>query len=87
MIGALYKKVPVLLVGWSHKYKEVLDMFRLGQNAIDYKKLDLEGLIEAFNEFEAKQDEIRDNIERYLDEVKESSYQNIEIVLEELNRV
>jgi len=85
MIGALYKKVPVLLVGWSHKYKEVLDMFHLGQNAIDYKKLDLDKLIEAFNEFESRQDEIRGNIEKHLDEVKKSSYRNIQLVLDELD--
>ncbi|MDE6727477.1 MAG: polysaccharide pyruvyl transferase family protein, partial [Oscillospiraceae bacterium] len=35
MIGALEKCVPVLLVGWSHKYKEVLDMFGLGEYAAD----------------------------------------------------
>lgn len=36
MIGALEQRVPVLLVGWSHKYQEVLDFFELGQYAIDF---------------------------------------------------
>ena len=38
MIGSLEQKVPVLLIGWSHKYQEVLDMFELGQYAIDFSK-------------------------------------------------
>ena len=33
------QKVPVLLVGWSHKYQEVLDFFELGQYAIDFSDL------------------------------------------------
>ncbi len=82
MIGALYKEVPVLLVGWSHKYKEVLDMFELGQNAIDYKKLTLEDLITAFDLFESEQDEIRRNISMHLEDVKKSAHKNIEMILD-----
>lgn len=41
MIGALEKKVPVLLIGWSHKYQEVLDMFELGQYAADFSNLNM----------------------------------------------
>ena len=86
MIGALYKKVPVLLVGWSHKYKEVLDMFSLGQNAVDYKKLNLQDLIDTFNVFEDNQDEIRRNIESHLEDVQASSALNHQMVIDELRR-
>ena len=51
MIGALHEKVPVFLVGWSHKYREVLDMFSLGENAIDYIQLSLEKMIIEFDRF------------------------------------
>ena len=51
MIGALEKRVPVLLIGWSHKYKEVLDMFGIGRCAIDYSGLELETLKSEFESF------------------------------------
>jgi polysaccharide pyruvyl transferase WcaK-like protein len=84
MIGALYKGVPVLLVGWSHKYKEVLDMFKLGRSAIDYKKLDYDDLVAAFSALEAEQDEIRTKIRTHLGAVQRCAYKNIEMILEAL---
>lgn len=80
MIGALHKKVPVFLVGWSHKYKEVLDMFSLGENAIDYRQLSLEKLIIEFDRFEQKRNKIYKKIEENLPEVEKSSGKNIEIL-------
>ncbi len=77
MIGALQKKVPVLLVGWSHKYQEVLDMFRLGQYAIDFSKLSADSLLASFEEFTQNEDAIRQNLNLYYDEVMESSRDNI----------
>ena len=46
MIGALEQRVPVLLVGWSHKYQEVLDFFELGQYAIDFSNLIADSLMQ-----------------------------------------
>ncbi len=48
MIGSLEQKVPVLLIGWSHKYQEVLDMFELGQYAIDLFKIRIIRIKEKF---------------------------------------
>ena len=77
MIGALEKKVPVLLVGWSHKYQEVLDFFHLGQYAIDFSNLTAESLEQEFYKFVKAEDEIRKNIEENYDAVMESSRKNI----------
>jgi polysaccharide pyruvyl transferase WcaK-like protein len=77
MIGALYKEVPVLLIGWSHKYKEVLDMFELGRNATDYKTLNLEDLLSEFERFESEAEEIKTKICSHLQKVKDSSMKNI----------
>ncbi len=40
MIGALCLKTPVLVIGWSHKYQEVLAPFGLERFAIDFAELD-----------------------------------------------
>ncbi len=81
MISSLYKNVPVFLIGWSHKYKEVLDMFGLGNYAVDYKLLSLELLKEKFELFENDLDKLRVKITENLDTVKASSMKNIDIIV------
>lgn len=39
MIAALAEKVPPVVIGWSHKYAEVLAPFGLGDAAITYEQL------------------------------------------------
>lgn len=80
MIGALEKCVPVLLIGWSHKYKEVLDMFSLGEYAADYSSLELSSLWDKFISFSSEFDSIRTQIVQQLPEVRESSLKNIEYI-------
>ena len=91
MIGALQRKVPVLLVGWSHKYKEVLDMFGLGSYAADYADLgknEGKALLETeFERLEADEDEIRSLLDEHYDEVMESSYRNIFEISKVVDRV
>lgn len=77
MIGALEQKVPVLLVGWSHKYQEVLDFFKLGQYAIDFSDLTADSLEQEFHKFVECEEEIRRNIEENYEAVMESSRKNI----------
>ncbi len=87
MIGALEKCTPVLLIGWSHKYKEVLDMFGLGEYAADFSSLELETLKTKFNEFMADNDIIRSKIKENLPDVLKSSRNNIRYIAEEIDRV
>lgn len=87
MIGALQQKVPVLLVGWSHKYQEVLDFFKLGQYAIDFSNLTAESLNHEFEKFVKEEDEIRRNLDDYYDSVMESSRNNIVYVKETMDEI
>ena len=84
MIGALQRKTPVLLIGWSHKYKEVLDMFGLGSYAFDYTEMGgksasvaAKSLVKEFVRLTNDEGEIRRLIEEHYDEVMESSRQNV----------
>ncbi|MBR4540600.1 MAG: Coenzyme F420 hydrogenase/dehydrogenase, beta subunit C-terminal domain [Lachnospiraceae bacterium] len=84
MIGALERKVSVLLIGWSHKYKEVLDMFEIGEYASDYKEMKgltgldaVRKLAADFRKLEKDEQEIRGLIDLHYDEVMESSRKNI----------
>lgn len=82
MIGALEKKVPVLLIGWSHKYQEVLDMFELGQYAADFSGLSLGELEKSFEGFEKDETLIRQKLDSHLEKVLDSSYLNIRYICE-----
>lgn len=86
MIAGLERRVPVMLVGWSHKYKEVLDMFGLGEYAADFSALSRETLMSGFEKLKADEGLIREKLEAHIGEVKESSLKNIRIACEELDR-
>lgn len=87
MIGALEKKVPVLLIGWSHKYQEVLDMFELGQYAADFSNLNMDSLKESFEKFEQDEDIIRKKLEKNHPQVMESSRRNIQYIGEVIDEI
>lgn len=87
MIGALEKKVPVLLVGWSHKYQEVLDFFKLGQYAIDFSDLTADSLEQEFQKFVSCEEEIRRNIQENYEAVMESSRKNIRYVSQVIDQL
>lgn len=82
MIGALEKGVPTLLIGWSHKYKEVLDMFGLGAYAVDHSALSLDELIKRFLDMTENGSNIRAQITSALPSVMESSRDNIRLITE-----
>lgn len=82
MIGALEKSTPTLLIGWSHKYKEVLDMFGLGEYAVDFSALDLELLKSRFSSFIEERENIREKLESGLPSVMKSSQDNIRYISE-----
>lgn len=48
MISALSVRTPVLVVGWSHKYEEVLGDFGLAEWTLDYSALEAGGLEARF---------------------------------------
>ena len=87
MIGALQQKVPVLLVGWSHKYQEVLDFFELGQYAIDFSDLTAESLQKEFEKFIQEEETIRGKLDEHYEEVMESSKKNIVYVSEIVDEI
>lgn len=87
MIGALEKCVPVLLIGWSHKYKEVLDMFQLGNYAVDFKKLNYSDLTAMFDKVENNREDIVNKIQTNLPNVKNLSAKNFDIVNDKINSV
>ncbi len=87
MVFALSEQVPVMLVGWSHKYQEVMEQFGLGEYAADFSGLSLEELQSAFESFSEHLEEIRCRIKEKLPFVQKSSRQNIRYITKLLDEM
>jgi len=79
MVSSLAKGVPTLVTSWSHKYREVLDMFGLGEWTVNHQSLTTKDLLDGFHQLVEQEDEVRARIARHLPDVIASSRRNAEI--------
>ncbi len=67
MVAALALRIPVFVIGWSHKYEEVLADFECPANAVDHgtgtENL-TSRIMHSFNEIDSLKSLIDDNLER-----------------------
>lgn len=82
MVSALAMGVPTLVIGWSHKYREVLDMFGLSEWAIAHDTYSDELVQDAFARLVAQADDVRDAIAGALPQVVERGRGQIDLVLD-----
>lgn len=80
MVSALATGVPVLVVGWSHKYREVLDMFGLAEWAVPHEELTAEGFRSKLGELLARREELASAIASSLLAVDERALEQIDLV-------
>ncbi|CAN5909619.1 hypothetical protein BH23ACT2_BH23ACT2_24450 [soil metagenome] len=86
MISALAEHVPTLVIGWSHKYAEILDPFGLAEWALTYEDLsDAAGVVARTEALLAAAEEIRERIGAHLPSAHASSLVNIEVLAEVLD--
>lgn len=78
MVSALAECVPVYVIGWSHKYQEVLQMFELKENAIDFSRANAETLAAEIKRHLSEQELTRQKIALHLPEVMRSSASQFE---------
>jgi colanic acid/amylovoran biosynthesis protein len=76
MVSGLAMGVPSLLVGWSHKYLEVLEQFELQDYALDYSNFGLDELRKQFVRLVDNEQLIRHKIAEHLPSVLEASRRN-----------
>lgn len=81
MISSLAMGVPTLVIGWSHKYKEVLDMFGLADWAFGQDKLTQNYLRERFDVLDNDADTIRKKIAAALPGVKKKAYEQVDVIV------
>jgi polysaccharide pyruvyl transferase WcaK-like protein len=70
MIAALCEAVPVIVLGWSHKYLEVMEPFGMADKVFDYQAFSSVELTEMVTDTLARRTEISARIESNLPEIK-----------------
>lgn len=84
MISALAMTTPALVVGWSHKYAEVLQEFGAEDLAVPYDRSDGSTLPEAFDLVWFQREQWRQRIEDALPKVLARAGHNLEVIEREL---
>lgn len=80
MVSSLAMGVPTLVIGWSHKYREVLDMFGLAEWAVGHDDYSDEVFGERIGELLGRQDAVRDQLRAALPTVKATAMEQVDII-------
>ncbi|MCR2813589.1 MULTISPECIES: polysaccharide pyruvyl transferase family protein [Microbacterium] len=82
MVSSLAMGVPTLVIGWSHKYREVLEMFGLEEWAFGHDELTPEHLADRFAALDARRDEVAAQLTSRLPAVKARSIHQADLIAE-----
>lgn len=80
MVSALAVGVPVLVIGWSHKYGEVLDAFGVSEWAIAHGDYDHDVFVERFDALVRRREQVRDAVVRALPAVRALAVQQVDVI-------
>jgi polysaccharide pyruvyl transferase WcaK-like protein len=80
MVSALRSSVPLLVIGWGHKYREVMEMFGLEPWVLDWKAVSRAKLSDRFAALEQEAAEVRSRIQQNLPRVLHESKKNFALV-------
>lgn len=78
MVAALASAVPVMVIGWSHKYLEVMERFQQQDMVLDYMNGNVEPVIECVQRLIAERSERSARIVAELPEVQHLSSRQVD---------
>lgn len=81
MVSALEVVTPPVVIGWSHKYGEVLDQFQVSSQGIRVQDLSADSLLALVRQTLDDREDIKTSIERNGPAVKASATRNIAAIL------
>jgi polysaccharide pyruvyl transferase WcaK-like protein len=84
MVGALSLGKPAVVVGWSHKYLEVMEEFGLEEYVLDAREAELPSVIAAVNALRADLTGCRAHIEARLEGVRRSALGQIDFIADKM---
>jgi polysaccharide pyruvyl transferase WcaK-like protein len=77
MIASLTLNIPPVVLGWSHKYLEVMKQFELEDNVLDYSDMKIDTANKIIEVLKNKNNQ-KKLIEKYLKDVKKDSFSQFE---------
>lgn len=80
MIAALSTNTPTMVMGWGHKYKEIMNRVCAGNLCIDFSQTDASVLIALVDDLHHKRNSYEKGITDNLEAIKESSMLNFSIL-------
>jgi colanic acid/amylovoran biosynthesis protein len=87
MVSSLAMAVPTLVIGWSHKYREVLEMFELEEWAFSHEQFTTERLVERFTGLENHREEVERKLARHLPLVKARALAQADLIAEAVRAI
>jgi polysaccharide pyruvyl transferase WcaK-like protein len=80
MVSALAMAVPTLVIGWSHKYQEVLEMFGAEEWAMPHNEAELGALVARFEQLAEARTEVAESLQQHLPAVQERSLAQADLI-------
>jgi colanic acid/amylovoran biosynthesis protein len=80
MVSSLSTGVPTLVIGWSHKYREVLDMFGQAQFAVGHDDYTDETFRSMLRDLLGRKDDLRAEITRALTGVRAKAMRQVRVI-------
>jgi colanic acid/amylovoran biosynthesis protein len=80
MVAALGSAVPPMVIGWSPKYREVMDAFGVGSSCYDFADSSASRLAAAFSDLWAGRAALRERIRSHLADVRYSAEENFRLL-------
>jgi polysaccharide pyruvyl transferase WcaK-like protein len=84
MIAALDTETPPIVLGWSHKYREVLERFGLGSCALPTQSTSAEALAQKTVEVLTDVDTISASLKRELPQIRQEAQGQFDDILNEI---
>ncbi len=86
MIAGLALGVPTLVLGWSHKYREILAMFQMEEWAYDFSELDVEMLVGRVDDLVRESQGLRQRISKNIARVSSEAQAQFDWLTRSLGR-
>lgn len=86
MIASLSTATPVLVAGWSHKYREVMELFGLERFCLPHEQVDEVSLVACIENLDAEAESISAGISERLPAIREDSEGQFDRVCEWIER-
>lgn len=86
MIASIALCRPLVVMGWGHKYQEVMDQFGLGNYVFDYNNKEPDLLLEKVSSALDSRDQIAENMQLKLPKIEEKACRQFEFLFDMLKQ-